>query len=332
MTAPFEGEIRVHVRDIDTFRATLAEREARVVRAYAFSDHYYRPRSAPWPIQTRGLRIREHHQPVQPSEVLLTAVEVKSAAGLRFKQSRFVEGKVRLYAGDFAACADVVDTLGFVPVLTVQKRGGTIYEVPHVGMLAVEEVDEVGWMVEFEVNGTNPDGVGQTLRDMIETLALDSRLVTPDPVAVLVERRRAAAAMNVYFSGAIRGGRSLQPLYAQIVAFLQARGSHVLTAHVADPHVLEREWRADVQASDIYQRDVRWLEVSDVVIAEVSTPSLGVGVELTIAQYLGKPVICLCQEEVALSAMVSGNDAFHHIRYRDVTDLLPHLEHALTAT
>lgn len=140
------------------------------------------------------------------------------------------------------------------------------------------------------------------------------------------------ARRKVYFSGSIRGGRRLQPLYARIVAFLQERGLDVLTAHVADPNVLSKDWGPGVRASDIYVRDLRWLATCDVLVAEVSTPSLGVGVELAEAQHLGKPVICLCEHDVALSAMVSGNEYYHHIRYRDEADLFPRLADALATT
>lgn len=329
MTSPYECEVRVLLPDVDAFRRRLAQLEARVVQTYAFSDHYHRPRHTPWSPHTQSLRIREHHRPRNPSEILLTAVELQTSGSLRFKRSRFAEGKVQLYAGDVSECRMIVDHLGFAPWVTVRKRDGTIYEVPHLGTLAVEEVAEVGWMSELEVDGTDPDRAGAALRAQLELLGLDAERVTPDPMAVLVATRGAKTARKVYFSGSIRGGRGLQPLYAEVVAFLHQHGCEVLTAHVADANVLEQEWRAGVQASDIYRRDLRWLEACDVVIAEVSTPSLGVGVELAIAQHLDKPVICLCQQEITLSAMVGGNEALHHIRYQDASDLLQRLEHAL---
>lgn len=329
MRSLYECEVRVQLSDVNSFRRKLTQLEGRVVQAYAFADHYYRPRQAYWPLGTQSLRIREHHQPAQPCEVLLSAVEVRTSGGLRFKRSRFIEGKVRLYAGTISACKGIVDRLGFTPWVTVRKREGAIYEVPHLGTLAVEDVAEVGWMSELETDGTDPDRAGRVLRAQLEALGLDPQLITPDPVVVLIETRGAKAARKVYFSGSIRGGRSLQPVYAQLVAFLEQRGCEVLTAHVADQRVLELESRSGGQASDIYRRDLRWLEACDVVIAEVSTPSLGVGVELAIAQHLNKPVICLCRQDVTLSAMVGGNEALHHIRYQHVPELLQRLEKAL---
>ena len=62
----------------------------------------------------------------------------------------------------------------------------------------------------------------------------------------------------------------------------------------------------------IYKRDLQWLESADVVIAEVTTPSLGVGYELGIADKLNKSVLCLFREQHGkkLSAMLTGNDSF----------------------
>ena len=59
----------------------------------------------------------------------------------------------------------------------------------------------------------------------------------------------------------------------------------------------------------IYSRDVFWLEKADVLIAEVSGPSLGVGYEICYAIHQCKiPVLCLLNKEVtAYSAMLSGN-------------------------
>lgn len=48
---------------------------------------------------------------------------------------------------------------------------------------------------------------------------------------------------------------------------------------------------------------------ADVIVAEVTQPSLGVGYELGQAEALGKPILCLYrqQEGKRLSAMISGN-------------------------
>jgi hypothetical protein len=118
-------------------------------------------------------------------------------------------------------------------------------------------------------------------------------------------------------------------LYAKIVTYLHDRGWEVLTTHVAAPDALATEQRTGFAASDIYERDMRWLQECDLVVAEVSVPSLGVGVELATAQQLSKPIICLCHAEVALSALVDGNTGLRVLRYRDAGEALSLLEGAL---
>lgn len=59
---------------------------------------------------------------------------------------------------------------------------------------------------------------------------------------------------------------------------------------------------------EIYERDIEWLKESDVLVAEVSTPSLGVGYEISYAVQNNKDVLCLYREgsEKELSAMING--------------------------
>lgn len=70
-----------------------------------------------------------------------------------------------------------------------------------------------------------------------------------------------------------------------------------------------------------------WLADSDLVVAEVSTPSLGVGYELARAESLGKPILCLYrnQDSRRLSAMVSGNPDTMVARYETVEEALTHI-------
>jgi nucleoside 2-deoxyribosyltransferase len=111
--------------------------------------------------------------------------------------------------------------------------------------------------------------------------------------------------MKIYFAGAIRGGRGDAALYHEIVRQLQKHGE-VLTEHVADTElgVLGQ----DIGDRNIHDRDLEWLRDSDYLVAEVTTPSLGVGYEIGKATEWGKPVLCLYRPKDgrSLSAMVSG--------------------------
>lgn len=122
--------------------------------------------------------------------------------------------------------------------------------------------------------------------------------------------------LNIYFAGAIRGGREDAEIYARLIAYLQTCGT-VLTEHVGDDMLLKQE--KFLTEEEIFVRDMQWLDAADLVVAEVSTPSLGVGYEIGIAQSMGKRIFCLCRkvEDKRLSAMIAGNPALRVACYTD---------------
>lgn len=117
--------------------------------------------------------------------------------------------------------------------------------------------------------------------------------------------------MNIYFAGSIRGGRADAELYARLISRLGLYGD-VLTEHVGrgDLSLVEQGRPKDTL---IYEQDTAWLHQSDVLVAECTTPSLGVGYELAYAERLGKPCHILYDRTRAqLSAMLTG-DAYYCI-------------------
>ena len=131
--------------------------------------------------------------------------------------------------------------------------------------------------------------------------------------------------MKIYFAGSIRAGRDDQELYQRLILGLQLHGQ-VLTEHVGDPSLTQ--WGDDGPSDqDIYDRDMDWLADADLVVAEVSIPSLGVGYELGRAESLGKPTLCLYRERDGrrLSAMLSGNPEMTVCRYQTVEEALNHI-------
>jgi hypothetical protein len=141
----------------------------------------------------------------------------------------------------------------------------------------------------------------------------------------------AAPQRRVYFCGAIRGGRRLQARYARFIAATEAAGWTVLTAHVGAPDVLEVETRASVADPEIYRRDMAWMAAADIVVAEVTVPSLGVGIEIATALANGLHVIGLAERDASVSALVGGDPRITLIRYENESDAVRALENALTA-
>ena len=125
--------------------------------------------------------------------------------------------------------------------------------------------------------------------------------------------------MKFYFAGAIRGERNKLDIYIKINGLLEQFGE-VLDKHVANPNVFEMEKYNSLEY--IYKRDVDWIKECDVLVAEVSSPSIGVGYEISYAENLGKRVICVHDKRVNISAMIGGNEYFEIIEYKDAKDLL----------
>ncbi len=112
--------------------------------------------------------------------------------------------------------------------------------------------------------------------------------------------------MNIYFSCSITGGREDQPVYQAIVNALLEDGHEVPTALLASADVMEYE--TSIEPREVYLRDVAWVKGCDALVAEVSTPSHGVGYEIALALCLGKPVLCCYRSHSRVSKMILGND------------------------
>lgn len=111
--------------------------------------------------------------------------------------------------------------------------------------------------------------------------------------------------MNIYFSCSLTGGRADESVYAHIVDHLLERGFEVPTAHLARPEVMDLEQVVDPE--EIFRRDIDWIDACDAVVAEVSTPSHGVGYEIAYALGIGKPVLCCYRDDTPVSKMITGN-------------------------
>jgi nucleoside 2-deoxyribosyltransferase len=85
----------------------------------------------------------------------------------------------------------------------------------------------------------------------------------------------------------------------------------------------------DLGDRDIHDRDLGWLKSSDCLVAEVTTPSLGVGYEIGKAAEWGKPVLCLYRpaEGRSLSAMIAGSDGVTLKEYQSTNELNQIFEH-----
>ena len=124
--------------------------------------------------------------------------------------------------------------------------------------------------------------------------------------------------IKVYFAGSIRGGRDKAEDYKKIASLIEDY-AEILDKHVVNPKL--KATGESINQEEIYERDIKWIEKSDIFIAEVTNPSLGVGYEIAYAEKLNKKIICLCEKNTNVSAMIAGNKYLDLIFYSSVDEL-----------
>ena len=84
--------------------------------------------------------------------------------------------------------------------------------------------------------------------------------------------------MTIYLALTVRGNREALAAGRALSELLQRRGHHVLTTHLLadDADAAERA----LTERQVYDRDIAWLESADLLIAEASGSSYGVGFEV----------------------------------------------------
>jgi len=126
--------------------------------------------------------------------------------------------------------------------------------------------------------------------------------------------------MKIYFAGSIRGGRDDSEIYFQIIELLGKYGQ-VLAEHIGSKDLTDLG-EVGMTSEEIYQRDMAWLKECDTIVAEVSTPSLGVGYEIGRWE-TEKPIICLYRKEAAqrISSMIIGNKNILAKEYKNIAEV-----------
>jgi len=117
--------------------------------------------------------------------------------------------------------------------------------------------------------------------------------------------------MTVYLACTVRGDRGGVEAGRAICARLQHHGHTVLTTHLLADDVNDAESKLTEQ--DVYSRDLEWLSGCDVIVAEASGSSYGVGFEvgyvLGRAKASGQRAILLYNtaRRGAISRLITGN-------------------------
>src|SRR5882672_7192019 len=84
--------------------------------------------------------------------------------------------------------------------------------------------------------------------------------------------------MTIYLACTVRGDRGGVEAGRAICERLQRQGHLVLTTHLLADNVESAE--AQISERDVFRRDLEWLTACDVLVAEASGSSYGVGFEV----------------------------------------------------
>ena len=117
--------------------------------------------------------------------------------------------------------------------------------------------------------------------------------------------------MQIYLACTVRGDRSAVAITHLLADLLEQLGHTVLTRHLLAEDPDADESRLTERA--VYERDIQWLDSSDVLIAEASGSSYGVGFEVGYvagrAAQTGQRVLLLyaAARRPFVSRLIAGN-------------------------
>ena len=134
--------------------------------------------------------------------------------------------------------------------------------------------------------------------------------------------------MKIYISGSMYGGTQKIDTYKILIKELEKYGE-VLNKQVADENAIANEkYQKD---EDIYKDLEKKLYNADIIFAEVSIPSLGVGYELGFADKLGKNIVAIYDKNYIdkISTMIRGNKRIKLISYKDIKEITDKLKELL---
>ncbi len=138
--------------------------------------------------------------------------------------------------------------------------------------------------------------------------------------------------MRIYLACTVRGDRAGTAAGRVICERLQHHGHEVLTTHLLADDVETAE--SALTEADVYRRDLEWLTSCDVLVAEASGSSYGVGFEvgyvLGRARATGQRVFLLynAARRGAISRLIVGNcdESCTTVEYTSMQDLATMLD------
>jgi len=106
--------------------------------------------------------------------------------------------------------------------------------------------------------------------------------------------------MQIYFTASLSGKPEYEKNYQEIIGVLEKLGHKIISRHVVDTKFEDVVDSSDKQLVKYYEKTLQNISKCDLVVSEVSHPTIGIGHEISIALDKGKPVIVLVEEKALM--------------------------------
>jgi nucleoside 2-deoxyribosyltransferase len=120
---------------------------------------------------------------------------------------------------------------------------------------------------------------------------------------------------KVYLSVPLVANRDMQTAM-ELAGVIRSSGHELISSWV-----INKDPNDGLDELGVFERDTNAVMRCDKIVADVSTPSLGVGMEVMLAHTLGKQVICVFRQGTRVSWMVKGLPGAILIEFKDERDL-----------
>lgn len=127
--------------------------------------------------------------------------------------------------------------------------------------------------------------------------------------------------MTIYFNASVTGKQNYEDNYQKIVEALKDMGHKVIYEHILDVESSELASETSKQRATHHVKLNQWLNEADVVVVEVSYPSVSVGYEIGLALDKNKPVLALYTTDKAPAALIGERSDKFVLEHYDLDNI-----------
>jgi len=126
------------------------------------------------------------------------------------------------------------------------------------------------------------------------------------------------SAMRVYLAAAMTSEDRDTDAVRALRDHVESLGHEIPSRHVAEP--TGRQMDSSLSNAQLAARDIAWVVGCDALVAEVSTPSHGVGIEVALASFREIPVLLVYRKGRRVSRLLLGLDGIRAVAYESQSD------------